>query len=62
MEAKTLVDEAEIARLLNVPPVYVGKLRRRGLIPFIRLGHRTIRFETGKVLTAVERLRIREVA
>lgn len=49
-----LIDKEEVRRRLNLPSVrMVEELMRKRKIPFIRLGHRTVRFSWSKVLEAV---------
>ncbi len=60
-ENKSLVDDEVVAKALQIPVVQVGKLRRARKIPFVRLGHRTIRFDLAQVMKAVQRFEIKEV-
>jgi len=43
----------ELARRLNVHPVTVRGLWRRHVIPGLKIGHRTLRFEYGAVVDAL---------
>lgn len=43
----------ELAHKLRMHPVTVRGLKRRGVIPALRIGHRTLRFEYAKVLDAL---------
>jgi len=43
----------ELAKRLRLHPVTVRGLKRRGVIPALRIGHRTLRFEYGAVLDAL---------
>lgn len=43
----------ELAHKLKMHPVTVRGLKRRGVIPALKLGHRTLRFEYDKVLDAL---------
>jgi len=43
----------ELAQRLKLHPVTVRGLKRRGVIPSIRIGHRTLRFEYAAVLDAL---------
>jgi excisionase family DNA binding protein len=43
----------ELAERLKMHPVTVRGLKRRGVIPALKLGHRTLRFEYAKVLDAL---------
>ena len=45
----------ELAGRLRLHPDTARGLYRRGVIPGIKLGHRTLRFEYGKVLDALRR-------
>lgn len=45
----------ELAQRLKMHPVTVRGLKRRGVIPSLKLGHRTLRFEYDKVLDALRR-------
>jgi excisionase family DNA binding protein len=44
-----LVDRKELAALLKVSPQTVDRMRKDGM-PFMRLGKRTVRFQTGLVM------------
>jgi hypothetical protein len=61
LENKSLVDDEVVAKALQIPVVQVGNLRRARKIPFVRLGHRTIRFDLAQVMKAVQRFEIKEV-
>jgi hypothetical protein len=57
-----LIDKEELRRRLNLPSVrMVEDLMRKRKIPFIRLGHRTVRFSWVKVLAALQSLEFRAV-
>ena len=43
----------ELADRLKLHPVTVRGLKRRGVIPSLKIGHRTLRFEYGAVLDAL---------
>jgi excisionase family DNA binding protein len=43
----------ELAARLKLHPVTVRGLKRRGVIPALKIGHRTLRFEYAKVLDAL---------
>ena len=43
----------ELAKRLKLHPVTVRGLKRRGVIPSLRIGHRTLRFEYAAVLDAL---------
>ncbi len=57
MTAKTADTELltldELAGRLKLHPVTVRGLKRRGVIPSLKIGHRTLRFEYGAVLDAL---------
>lgn len=60
--AAELIDKEEVRRRLNLPSVrMVEELMRKRKIPFIRLGHRTVRFSWPKVLEAVSRFKHRAI-
>ena len=61
-ELAKLITEKEVAELLRVPVLHVRKLRYSGKLPFYRLGHKSIRFHPERVLEAISRLEIKEVA
>ena len=44
----------ELAQRLKLHPVTVRGMKRRGVIPSLRLGHRTLRFSWPDVLAALE--------
>ena len=57
-----LIDKEELRRRLNLPSVrMVEELMRKGKIPYVRLGHRTVRFSWAKVLAALKALEYRAV-
>ena len=57
-----LIDKEELRRRLNLPSVrMVEELMRKRKIPYIRLGHRTVRFSWVKVLAALKALEYRSV-
>ncbi len=57
-----LIDKEELRRRLNLPSVrMVEELMRKRKIPFMRLGHRTVRFSWVKVLAALKSLEYRAV-
>ena len=43
----------DLARRLRLHPTTARGLYRRGVIPGLRIGHRTLRFEYGAVLDAL---------
>ncbi len=57
-----LIDKEELRRRLNLPSVrMVEELMRKRKIPYVRLGHRTVRFSWAKVLTAIAALEHRAI-
>lgn len=58
-----MLDTAKtLAAALNKNEDQINHLRRKGVIPFIRLGHRTIVYNRAKVLAALERFEVKEIA
>jgi hypothetical protein len=57
-----LLTEEQLAKALETSVYNVRHLRHRKKIPFIRLGHRSIRFDLIKVRKALERYEVEEVA
>ena len=55
-----LLDCEQLAELLNVTPRQIQDWRYEGVIPHLRLGHRTVRFEPSRVMSALRRREIRE--
>ena len=52
----------ELASKLNVPSARsVDEMMRRRKIPFVRMGHRTLRFQLDRVLEALGRLEVRAI-
>lgn len=54
--ADDLLTLDELAAKLKMHPVTVRGLKRRGQIPALRLGHRTLRFEYSSVLDALRKM------
>lgn len=50
-----LLTITELAEKLRLHPVTVRGLKRRGVIPSLRIGHRTLRFEYQAVLDALRK-------
>jgi excisionase family DNA binding protein len=48
-----VVNAVELAKRLRVTPNTVHVWNRRGLIPSLRVGKRTVRFDVSKVLEAL---------
>jgi excisionase family DNA binding protein len=57
-----LRDYTEMAEDLNLSVRELRSLVYRGIIPHLRLGHRTIRFQPSRVHEALKRREIREMA
>jgi hypothetical protein len=56
-----LLTEEQLAKALETSVYNVRHLRHRKKIPFIRLGHRSIRFDLIKVRKALEKYEVEEV-
>lgn len=62
LPATELIDKEELRRRLNLPSIrMVEELMRKRKIPYVRLGHRTVRFSWQKVLTAINTLEQRAI-
>jgi predicted site-specific integrase-resolvase len=64
MNDKLLTDD-QLASRLDTPGVTkrtIVSWRRAGLIPFIKLGYRTYRYDLERVLTALGRREVKAVA
>jgi hypothetical protein len=56
---KPFLTKEELRQRLNLPSTkMVDALVRKRLIPFVRLGHRTIRFDWEKVKAALAKLEV----
>jgi hypothetical protein len=56
------LDKEQLRVLLNLPSTrMVDELMRKKKIPFLKLGHKTIRFEWKKVNAALEKFECRAV-
>jgi len=55
MRDEELMTTAELARALRVRPRAVRSWIKRGLIPVVRIGERTLRFSWPDVVAALER-------
>ena len=55
METKVLVDSVEMARILGLNPRTIGNWAKEEIIPCIRMGYKTIRFNPEKVIAALEK-------
>ncbi len=54
MDTDRLLTINQLAEKLELHPVTVRGLKRRGVIPAIRIGHRTLRFEYDAVIDALK--------
>jgi hypothetical protein len=54
--------EEQIVKELNIPLWTFRKLRRRKLVPFVRLGYRLYRYDLVDVRHALNRLKIKAVS
>ncbi len=52
-----LINSEELARYIGSTISKVRDMRRRGEIPCLRLGNRTIRFDRAEVVAAIGRMR-----
>ncbi len=57
-----LLSEEELAKALGMSVSGVRKLRYKKLLPYVRIGARTVRFDLSRVKEALERLEIKEVS
>lgn len=57
-----LYTEVEICGLLHIPLPRFRFLRRRRLIPFIRLGYRSYRYDLVDVRNALNRLKVKALS
>jgi hypothetical protein len=56
IQSSVFLDKEQLRVLLNLPSTrMVDELMRRKKIPFLRLGHKTVRFEWKKVQAALEK-------
>ena len=61
-DVSELIDKEELRCRLNLPSVrMVEELMRKRKIPYVRLGHRTVRFSWPKVLAAINALEQRAI-
>jgi excisionase family DNA binding protein len=58
---EVLVTINELATLSGLPVRSLRTLMHRGVIPHVRLGHRTVRFQPSKVEKALAKREVREV-
>ena len=57
-----LLDYEQMAAVLNVTPRQLRDWVYSGIVPHLRLGHRTVRFEPSRVIASLRRREVREVA
>ncbi len=56
------LSKEELRAALNLPSTrMVDEMMRKRRIPYIKLGHRTVRFSLSKVMTALGRLEVNAV-
>ena len=59
--SEQLITEAELMAAIRLPNVHaVRLLRYKKKIPYVKMGHRTIRYSLPKVLKALEKLEVKE--
>lgn len=56
-----LLRRREIASKCGVSPRTIDDWQKKGVIPFLRLGKRCIRFDLSRVLKALDRFTVQEV-
>ncbi|MGV3661432.1 MAG: helix-turn-helix transcriptional regulator [Prosthecobacter sp.] len=57
-----LLTKEQLAECLNLPSTrMVGELMRKRRIPYIKLGHKTVRFRLSAVMEAISRLEVHAV-
>lgn len=61
-ENEKLLTEAELLALINVPVKKFGEMRRAGIVPFVKLGHRSYRYRLSSVMRALRKLEVQEVS
>jgi hypothetical protein len=57
-----LIEEEELLKHVPMTPRLLRELRYQRKIPFVRLSYRAIRYDLKKVMAAIERLEIKEIA
>ena len=61
--AGQLLNKEEIRRALNLPSTrMIDELMRKRKIPYIKLGHKTVRFSLPEVILALDNLKISAVS
>ena len=62
LDRDSLLTKEQLAQHLSVPSTrMVDELMRARKIPFVKLGHRTVRFDLARVLEALSRLEVKAV-
>jgi hypothetical protein len=56
MKSISLVTERELSKELSFGEYGIRQLRKEGKIPFVRLGHRSIRYNLAEVARALKKL------
>jgi excisionase family DNA binding protein len=56
-----LLDYNSLSEATGLPVRTLRTLANRGQIPFLKLGHRLVRFQPSKVFRALERRTVKEV-
>jgi hypothetical protein len=54
-----LLDTRELALALNESPFTIRTWRKKRIVPYLRIGHRSIRYRLPAVLAALERFTIK---
>ena len=60
MDPLHLVTGPQLAKDINIGERWLRELRKQGLIPFLKLGHRTLRYDPVAVARALEKLSTKE--
>jgi hypothetical protein len=58
---KQLLDYSEMAAELSVPERRLRYWVTKGIVPCLRIGHRTVFFQPSKVFAALEKFEVKEV-
>jgi excisionase family DNA binding protein len=61
IHVEPFLDKVALAQRLGTTTKTVESLARRRLIPFVKFGYRTMRFDWAKVKAALDRLEQREI-
>ncbi len=54
-----LLDTPQLAVALNESPFTIRDWRKKGVVPYIKVGHRQIRYRLAAVLAALERFTVK---